>query len=334
MILVLFYRGNILIYAIFGMPGSGKSYYVVNEFIIKRLETDIIISNIALSPDISIPSNYNYLEKTEMDKLHFRFKEIMEDVTTSHDEKKVKLSKVLSLYGTGDITIIIDECHLYGYRGRSSSISYIDDLLSIHRHIFPDKKVDFVLITQVPSRLNTEIAAQVEIAVIAIPASQRLITSMLEYMIYGSVEALKKRDKDMRMKRQIIKGDPKVFDMYQSGFVIKGSGDFRKKLVVMIIFILIIFAYVVKGFFSMTSHNENKVVEDIKEVNQTVKSVDSVESDVNRSFKLSEVYDDYRIVCTLLPINFDTSNIDNFFYSIYSKQDSSNKLVCYKKYGV
>jgi len=314
-----------MIYAVFGMPGSGKSYYVVNEFIVKRLETNTIISNIALSPDVEIPQNYHYLEKTEMDRLHFQFKEIMEDASTSHDEKKIKLAKVLSSYGDGDITVIVDECHLYGYRGRSTSISYIDDLLSIHRHIFPDRKVDFVLITQVPSRLNTEIAAQVEIAVSAVPASQRVITSMLEYSVYGSVDALKKKDKDMRMKRQIIKGDPKVFALYQSGFVLKGSNDFRKKLIVMLLGISILVYYVFHGFFTMSTSSDF-YTKKVKNKSQD-KIVSSGDINITKEHNITLVQKSYKIVCRSVPFSFRASSVKNWLYSIYHNH---TQVLCYK----
>jgi len=314
-----------MIYAVFGMPGSGKSYYVVNEFIVKRISTNTIISNIKLSDDIEIPENYRYLEKKDMDNLHINFRNIMDDKSTSHDDKKQKLAFLLGLYGDGDITVIVDECHLYGYRGRSSQISYIDDLLSIHRHIFTDRKVDFILITQVPSRLNTEIAAQVEIAVSAIPASQRVITSMLEYSVYGSVDALKKQDKLMRMKRQIIKGDPKVFSMYQSGFVLKGSNDFRKKLLGMVAGIVLVISYVGYQFFGLTHKKHTLATKDIisSPVIADKGNNDSNISKVNAAVLLSN----YRIVCRSVPVGFDVKKVKDYFYSILNGEELT---VCYR----
>jgi len=314
-----------LIYALFGLPGSGKSYYAVYEFISKRIETGTVISNIVLSEDVDISDSYVYLSKYDMDNLHKNIKKIMEDSTKSHDDKKVLLSYLFGLYGKGDITLIVDECHLYGYRGRSSNIAWVDDFLSIHRHIFTDRKFDVVLITQVPSRLNSEIANQVEVAVKAVPASQRLITSMLEYSVYGSVDALKKSDKTMRMKRQILKGDPKIFDLYQSGFVNKGSNDFRKKFGLILLGVILVFSFVVyqfKGLISGEKLPGHTPIKTVKASGTKIKNIDANLTRVDYSKK-------FNILCKPLPLDFDTKKISNWLYSIIK---DNYKLVCYRRY--
>ena len=282
-----------MIYALFGLPGSGKSYYAINEFVMKRIHSGTIISNIVLSDDIEIPDNYIYLTKHDMDNLHNNIRKIMEDNTKSHDDKKVLLSYLFGLYGDGDITLMVDECHLYGYRGRSSNIAYIDDFLSIHRHIFQDRKLDIVLITQVPSRLNTEIANQVEVAIKAIPASQRLITSMLEYSVYGSVEALKKNDTTMRMKRQIIKGDPKVFSLYQSGYINKGSSDFRKKLMIIVAGIVAVIVFMINQFTGLVTGE--KLPQAVKKEKFVSNEDHNTSTDNNQTVSKVEKY--YKIIC-------------------------------------
>ena len=314
-----------MIYAVFGMPGSGKSYYVVNEFIVKRISSGTVISNIALSDDVHISDNYIYLDKYSMDNLHLNIAKIMDNSSKSHDEKKVLLSYLFGLYGSGDITLIVDECHLYGYRGRSSNISYIDDFLSIHRHIFEDRKMDIILITQVPSRLNTEIAAQVEIAVKAVPASQRLITSMLEYSVFGSVDALKKNDVTMRMKRQIIKGDKKVFELYQSGFIQKGSNDFRKKLILIASGVAASAGFVVYQFMGLTSgesfgHRNN---------NETVVKSDHVINTEN-NITAPLVHADYILICRPYIEGLDYEKIKGFMYAV--KKDKKVIKYCYRSY--
>jgi zona occludens toxin (predicted ATPase) len=314
-----------MIYAVFGMPGSGKSYYVVNEFIVKRIATNTIISNIQLSDDVEVSENYRYLEKKDMDNLHNNIRKIMESLLTSHDDKKEQLSFLFSIYGSGDITMIVDECHLYGYRGRSSSISYIDDFLSIHRHIFTDRKFDVVLITQVPSRLNTEIAAQVEVAVKAIPASQRLIPSLLEYTVFGSVDALKKNDKDLRLKRQIIKGDPKVFELYQSGFVLKGSNDFRKKLGFISAGVVLVIVFMVFQFKGLVSGGKLPHAQPIAE--NKIKH-DSNTTDNNSTFTVVEK--PYKIICRVVPKDFNSEKVKNWFYDLYFSDNL--KQLCYRRY--
>ena len=314
-----------MIYAVFGMPGSGKSYYVVNEFILKRISHGVIISNIVLSDDISIPENYRYLIKYDMDNLHKNIKKIMEDSEKSHDEKKVLLRYLFQLYGDGDITLIIDECHLYGYRGRSSSISYIDDFLSIHRHIFVDRKFDIVLITQVPSRLNTEIAAQVEVAVKAIPASQRLVTSMLEYSVFGSVESLKKNDTSMRMKRLILRGDPKVFSFYQSGFVNKGSGDFRRKLFFIVIGLFFTIGFMFYQFSGLVSGDTLPHSVNPKVLDNNI----SIMKDNNDTNLTSSSFE-YKIICRPYIKGLDIHKVKGFMYALL--RDGEPYQFCYRRY--
>jgi zona occludens toxin (predicted ATPase) len=244
-----------MIYGVFGLPGSGKTYVVISEFVVNRIqEGETVVSNIKLSDDYEVPENYIYLEKEDLNNLHRNIETIMLNEETSHDDKKERLNFLFSLYGKGDITLIVDECHLYGYRGRSSQIAWADDFLSIHRHALGDeRKFDILLITQVPSRLNTEIANQVEVAINAIPASQRVMKSMLEYQHYGSVDALKKRDKLMRLKTQIVKGKKEIFDLYQSGYSNEGAGDFRKKMYLMVVGLVLVIAFVITRFMDLSA---------------------------------------------------------------------------------
>ena len=310
----------------------GVLYYAVNEFIVKRISTGTIISNIALSDNIEITDNYKYLTKYDMDNLHNNIKKIMEDNTKSHDEKKVLLSYLFGLYGSGDITLIVDECHLYGYRGRSSNISWVDDFLSIHRHIFTDRKFDVVLITQVPSRLNTEIANQVEVAIKAIPASQRLVTSMLEYSVFGSVDALKKNDPIMRMKRQIIKGSEKVFSLYQSGYINKGSADFRKKLFLLLGFILVVIVFVFFQFGGLVSgkalHSDKSIARHKKEKKSLHDSNKSKKIDENNSLVQEDYSPSFRVFCRIVPFEFDDAADPNWFYTEIKKD---YKIYCVRK---
>jgi len=308
-----------MIYALFGLPGSGKSYYTVKNFIVDRIvQNHTVISNIALSENYNISDSYLYLQKNDMDNLHNNIKKIMEDENKSHDDKKILLSKLFTLYGTGDITLIIDECHLYGYRGRSTTISYLDDFLSIHRHIFTDRKIDIILITQVPTRLNTEISAQVEVAIQCIPASQRLTEKLLEYTVYGSVDALRKKDSNMKMKKIITRGNSKIFDLYQSGYKEKGSGDFRKKLLIIVSVVFIVSAFVINRFYNLTSNVDPSV-------NNIKKNVSVIKKDFNKTLK--KIEKNYKIICVSIPAKNNLS-FPNILYTIIQKDI---KQICYKK---
>jgi len=313
-----------MIYGVFGLPGSGKSYYVIKEFVVNRIVSNTIVSNIKLSDDIEAPENYIYLEKNDLDNLHKNIKTILEKDGLSHDDKKELLRVLFGLYNghNGDITFIIDEAHLYGYRGRSINIAWADDFLSIHRHIFKEIKIDVVLVTQVPSRLNKEISGQIEVSVQAIPASQRMVKSMLEYSVYGSVASMIAKDSTMRMKRQIIRGDKNVFSLYQSGFVQEGSNDFRRKMYLIVAGLLLVMIFTYSRFSALISSNSNKILS-----NDTVTQKLAANSkDTNVTDKFYESYD---IVCRSVPKSFNVSQIKDYFYVL---EHSQSYEICYKKY--
>jgi len=310
-----------VIYGVFGLPGSGKSYYVVKEFILDRISSSFVISNIKLSENHSF-SNYLYLDKFAMDEMNNNIKAIIDDDSTSHDDKKILLKQLFLTYTKidTDLTIIVDEAHLYGYRGRSSSIEWADNFLSIHRHVFEKYFLDIVLITQVPSRLNKEIASQIEVSVKAVPSSQRLIKTMLEYLVYGSVSSMISKDSTMLMKRMVVKGKKEVFDVYQSGYVQEGSSAFRRKIGFILLFLLIVAVYTFYSFSNLTSSKDNKVA------TPTNNKVDYVSKGIILDDNIS--ISDYKVVCRIVPLSFDTSLLIDYFFVYYRKNDIQ---ICYKK---
>lgn len=318
-----------MLYGVFGLPGSGKSYYVVKEFILDRISDSTVVSNIKLNDKVEL-DGYIYLQKNDVDNLHKNIKSIVENDTLSHDNKKILLERLLGLYSgsKGDITLIIDEAHLYGYRGRSTSISWVDDWISIHRHCLGDNKLDLVLITQVPSRLNTEIANQVEVAIQAVPSSQRINKSLLEYSVYGSLDGLKKQDKDLRSKRIITKGKKEVFDVYQSGFAQEGTGDFRKKLYILAAGIVLVVAYTFNSFAGLTSKEEQKKKIPMAQAQNKSQKKHTKKLKV-ADLNVTQPY--YKIFCTSMPKSFDYKQVKDFMYVI---QGSESNQICYKKYEV
>lgn len=315
-----------MIYALFGLPGSGKSYLAIKEFVVDRMETDTIISNIALSPNIEYPEQYKYIDKFELNTINTKIKHIMLDVSKSHDEKKHQLQSVFDEYGKGDITLIVDECHLYGYRGRSSSDSWADDFLSIHRHALgAERKFDIVLITQVPSRLNTEIASQVEVAIKALPSSQRVLSSFLEYKYFGSVDALKKNDKTMLLKSKMIKGEQKVFELYQSGFSNQGDNGFRKKMIFIVIGLLLVTAYVINGFYGLISNDKQINTKEVNNVASNSNASNAIDTDSNTTLQKN-----HQIICTHSPYKLqDVTKIKDYAFSF---KNNDMFTYCYKVY--
>lgn len=305
-----------MIYALFGLPGSGKSYLAVKQFIIDRIENETIISNIKLSSDYTIPDSYIYLDKEDVNNLNKNIKNVMSNENYSHDEKKLKLEFMFSLYGKGDITLIYDEAHLYGFRGRSSSDSWADDFLSIHRHCLGlERKLDIVLITQVPTRLNAEIASQVEVAIKALPSSQRIIKSFLEYKHFGSVDALKKNDKTMLLKSEIVKGDSNVFSLYESGYANEGSNAFRKKMIMVVIAVILVFGFVIRSFYNMVTGSSSGVLPSdvVPTIENNVTDINGIiNSDIvsvnSKYYTVRCLYSNTRLV--------EPSKIKNYFYSI------------------
>lgn len=327
-----------MLYGVFGLPGSGKSYIVVKDFILDRIVKGTVVSNVKLNGKVTL-ENYIYLEKNDVDNFHSNVKRIVENDENSHDDKKELIRHLVGLYsngGKGDITFIIDEAHLYGYRGRSSNISWADDWISIHRHCNGDNKLDLVLITQVPSRLNTEIGGQVEVAIQAVPSSQRVSKALLEYSYYASLSGLKSADKDLRTKRLITRGNANIFDVYESGYVQEGSADFRKKMYIMVFALVGVVAYTLNSFMSLGDNTMDTV--DNKEVSEEIKKVPlaslnkSVETDVKEIVTKPKLYAngaEYKIICRTVPLDFDYDKVKDYFYVVKKKNGYE---ICHKKY--
>jgi len=311
-----------MLYCIFGMPGSGKSYLLMDKFVVNR-PMDNIISNVELANNFTLDS-YQYLNKFDLDVLLSNIKGIMLNDTTSHDVKIGELRSLFLLRFSSDprnITFIVDECHLYGFDGTVGETKWADKFISIHRHILGDKyKLDIVLVTQVVSRLNSRIAEQCEIAVQAVPASRRLFKGNLEYFEYSGVSALKKRDKALRLRTVTVRAKTEIFEMYNSGYVNIGDNAFRKKLVLLVVGIVLVFLFVISRFVSLLAPKNDMLVEE----NQIIKDKNisfSVISEGNTTIKpyvikCYNIFGEYAI-----PPNH-----------IYTLIHGKNKQVCVKKY--
>jgi len=316
--------------AIIGKPGSGKSYITVVDFILSPIaDGAFVIGNIKLNDNVDI-SNYYYLNQIELDNLHASISSIMK-LDISHDTKKIKLkdlflSFVPSAYVdyTTSFVFLVDECHLNGYRnGSSRGDNWADDFVSIHRHIFSNIPFDIVLITQVSSRIAKVISLQCEMAYKAIPATSRFSNNLLEYRIYDGLESLDKNDKFGLLKRKLIKGDPNIFDLYQSGFNMVGDNSFKRKIIALLLLIGAVSAYVIYAFMHLVpSSNLDASVPLSGSVNRSY--------DDNNSDNNSTPWAVYDITCTFLPKHISVDKKD-YFYKIVHVTDIEYCVKVYAK---
>ena len=314
-----------MIYGIFGVPGSGKSYLVFSEYILKNISTHTVISNIKINDSIELTNNYVYLDKFAMDLLNKNISEIMSDEKTSHDDKKLLLNTLFDSYKNDKNTsllLVVDEAHLYGYAGRAGTISYIDGFLSIHRHIFKSLSFDVLLITQVSSRLNTLISEQIEESIYCVPSSQRLIPSVFEYVYYGSVSSMKSKNKDMVSGRKFIVSNKDVFNIYTSGFSQKGTSGFRKKIYSILVVMAIVLFFTFNSFSSLVDGSS------LQDDHSSVSLLSSQNSNQDNNDSNS-TFIDYKIVCISVPNSFDVSNVDDYLYTVFRR---NTKTICYKNY--
>ncbi len=303
--------------AVIGKPGSGKTVYIVSEYLTKFIgEGGFVLGNIKLAPNVTI-DNYKYLDFEGVQNLHISIKNIMKK-NISHDEKKILLREQFQKFIPVDSKIIkyafvIDEAHLYGYRKVSRGDTWQDDFISIHRHLFSGLPFDIVLITQVASRIASELALQCEFAVNVAPSTGRFAKGLLEYTFYDSLKSLSTDDKFGKLGAKFMKPNSDIYDIYESGFNMQGSNALRHKIYALIVGIVLVSAYVVFAFWKMF-HPSTSHVSDVVSHAKLVHA-----KDLNISVSDDSIYD---YVCTVLP-NRVKMPLNRFSYKVIGKDNTS-----------
>lgn len=219
---------------IVGVPGSGKTYYAVNQIF-------DVFSNEKSShfkENGRFYTNINQFNFSSFDGIGFSYNhdDIYPRLQTLHlaatvqkyDDSQLKeLAKELSLY---DSLFVIDE---------AQNIFDVDDKvliwwLSYHRHL----NQNIILITQNLSLISSKYKAFSEFFYRAMPSSLRIFGSVFRYKVYvGS--RMSKAEQSETLK---LKFNPAVYSLYHSGANTQG-----KKVIYKFVFVAI-FAFFAFAF--------------------------------------------------------------------------------------
>jgi zona occludens toxin len=267
-----------MVFVLTGVPGSGKSYYLV-QYAEKELnKIDPITKEKKYKGVLHNISGYKH--GYYQDFGDFGLRRIMElydyfltiKKEKEKDEMLIKKSEELSLY---KMLLIVDECHLY----------YVNDVteegkkryyallwfMSYHRHIY----CDLVLATQNLSLIDTKFKAFAEYYVVAVSQSLRLGKSF-KYNHYPSSRLIKKE----KYKTEKMKPKKEIFELYTSGDSVKVTSAFKSIFNLIGFFIaLLLLAY----YFLMPDKPKKEVK--IKKNKPTTEIISDINKTLTRTKK-------------------------------------------------
>ena len=221
-----------MVFFLTGVPGSGKSYYLVryaesvkNKIDLKTNELVYykIVHNISgYKNGVFVDFGETYLPKiVELNQYFLSVKK-----SVDKDQLLIKKAEELGLY---HILLIVDECHLYfvnDYSDKGKQQYYaLLWFISYHRHLF----VDMVLATQNLSLVDYKFKAFAEYFVKAVPSSLRFsLFNKFKYIYYPD----SKMWNDTKYKVEQIKPEKRIFDLYTSGDSVKKQKVFLPTLLI------------------------------------------------------------------------------------------------------
>jgi len=221
-----------MISVVYGVPGSGKTYYSVHwirkraleegDIFLRVRENVILITNLKLNLDAT--DGYIYIEDIK------EFAKYM-DV----DFWRANLSRVQGK----KIYIVMDECQLFFYY-------YKDDprvlfFLQYHRHL----SVDILFITQTPKSLPAKVFELAEFLIEAVPKS----VNPFGFRAFR-YRVLHPFDRDIVLRRFHLAFDPVVFYLY-SDMIYKPSEEEERPRNVFIRYYLLVASFVLLAVLSV-----------------------------------------------------------------------------------
>lgn len=280
---------SVMVYLVIGVPGSGKTYYSVNEIYklviaekkkYKHIYTNINgfnydkaneLANIKdyVKPfefddlNIHIQNEYEFfnLQKSKKLKKNIALKKdsdfeliVEPEIITDYDEE-CKSKGIYAPYL--DSLIIVDECHLY-FEDK------VDDpkirFLSYHRHF----NIDIILITQGKSLIHKKYLSFVETMFLALSGAKRFLSTRFRYRKYASYQEYAQN----LIETISISLDSKVFELYNSGAAVLSKSALSKFLIPVLVGIVVVFSFY--KLFISDRYNKTETPKQNTEQNQTV----------------------------------------------------------------
>ncbi|MGW8169473.1 MAG: zonular occludens toxin domain-containing protein [Sulfurovaceae bacterium] len=251
-----------------GVPGSGKTYFVVKQIVDFASDKNTIYKKIITNinglklDDLSVLNSNIKFEQLDYEDLDFEaqkeFNFYIDNKKLDNYDDEVKKQGILSNYY--DSLIVIDECHTL-----LSSDEHIKRLITYHRHW----NIDFILITQDKNALDKVYLRNVETMISAVAPAKRFVSFGFRYVYYSSTQEYVKNT----YQTKTIFLSKKISKYYDSGST-KLSRSQVLKFLIPVIFGFIGMYFFYNNFISTMFSNDKK--SDVKENNQTRVSISSV----------------------------------------------------------
>ena len=230
-----------MIHIFTGLPGSGKTVKVVDDFGNKK-ENAIYYTNVPTTYSFFYPNQY-ILKEIEFWKYWLEY---VNDVALQSLDKDTFVRNYKETnpdLAITNATIYLDECHLMGLGQSTAKLQGFINFLTLHRHL----ELDVWLITQNSSLLNREIVQLVEIHYYAQPSSGRFFAKQMLYKKYHNA-----RDVGTSNYIEVQTLKPTYcthYSKYQAGGIQKVDNSLRIKLLRMLLVLVIAIGYSFYQFF-------------------------------------------------------------------------------------
>lgn len=321
-----------MVFFLTGVPGSGKTYYLVN-FAEKNMEKVDkktnekqylqVVHNISgYKRGFYVDFGVDYLPK--IISLNQYYLTVKKDL--NKDELLIKKAEELGIY---KILLIVDECHLYFIndfteKGKKQYYALLW-FISYHRHLY----VDLVLSTQNLSLVDYKFKAFAEFYVKAVPSSMRFnlnpfAAPKFTYYYYPDSRMWN----DTKFKTEHIKAEKKIFDLYTSGDSVKKQKVYLQTLLLIGASLIVVAGlwYAFKYSFTRNVPKENKMAP-VPSETPTLPSSSSSHRPVNHTSSKSEtlkyVNDEIQfdvVTCSTLSGNCSSELTSNkIHYFLFSK---------------
>jgi len=250
-----------MVFFLTGVPGSGKTYYLVHyaeskkDTIDKSTNDKIylqVVHNISgYKNGLYVDFGDEYLPKIlELNKYYLSIKK---DI--NKDDLLIKKAEDLGIY---KILLIVDEAHLYFVndfteKGKERYYALLW-FISYHRHLY----VDIVLATQNLALVDYKFKSFAEFFVKAVPSSLRISFnpfSAPKFTYYYYPDS--RMWNDTKFKTEKITAEKKIFDLYTSGDSVKKQKVYLETLLYIgaLVLVLIALMYLFPSFESSTDNN-------------------------------------------------------------------------------
>jgi len=255
-----------MIQLVVGVPGSGKTYFAVNELVsfakssaYKNIYTNINGLDIKALNSINDKVVFHQLDLDILrEEIEKEYQFFLENPKLKNYDDEIKKVGILSNFY--DSLIVIDECQMFLDPTEANK-----RFITYHRHF----KIDLILITQAKHLLDRIFLVNVEKMIVAQPPAKRFFSNGFRYFFYPST---KEYAKDIYDKKTLVLNN-KIFKYYDSGNQKVSKSVFLKMIVPIIL--LAFFSYIIYSKFAFNHGQKNNTLPD-KNITMPEKNITTV----------------------------------------------------------